>query len=168
MTDPFAFLVSHMDSPVSPNDAESQLLQPPGRLTSALVRFAERTCRDDAARLGAVQVHHRRRGHGHTALEPGDDRSLLLHLVHHHRLVLLLILTVTVLMFAELFSMSLSSKTKVRALIEIIANASEFEHIPIRHKEDVVLRQLADRLPNKPHSEKYTDPHVKVRSSRID
>uniref|UniRef100_A0A914VRU7 SEC63 domain-containing protein n=1 Tax=Plectus sambesii TaxID=2011161 RepID=A0A914VRU7_9BILA len=62
----------------------------------------------------------------------------------------------------ELFSMSLSAKTKIRGLIEIISSASEFEVVPIRHKEDSVLKQLADRVPNKALSQKYTDPHVKV------
>jgi len=34
--------------------------------------------------------------------------------------------------------------------------------VSIRHKEDNVLKQLADRVPNKAQSQKYTDPHVKV------
>uniref|UniRef100_A0A915JEM5 Helicase ATP-binding domain-containing protein n=1 Tax=Romanomermis culicivorax TaxID=13658 RepID=A0A915JEM5_ROMCU len=62
----------------------------------------------------------------------------------------------------ELFSMSLNAKTKVRGLIEIISSAAEFESMPIRHKEDNVLRQLASKLPNKPQNAKFTDPHVKV------
>ncbi|KAF8382489.1 snrp-200, partial [Pristionchus pacificus] len=62
----------------------------------------------------------------------------------------------------ELFSMSLTAKTKQRALIEIISNASEFATMPIRHKEDTVLKQLADRLPGQQKNQKFTDPHVKV------
>ncbi|GMT33326.1 hypothetical protein PFISCL1PPCAC_24623 [Pristionchus fissidentatus] len=62
----------------------------------------------------------------------------------------------------ELFSMSLTAKTKQRALIEIISNASEFATMPIRHKEDTVLKQLADRLPGQLKNQKFTDPHVKV------
>ncbi len=42
----------------------------------------------------------------------------------------------------ELFSMSLNAKTKVRGLIEIISNAAEYKHIPIRHHEDSLLRQV--------------------------
>lgn len=42
----------------------------------------------------------------------------------------------------ELFSMSLNAKTKIRGLIEIISSAAEFESIPIRHKEDNILRQV--------------------------
>ena len=44
---------------------------------------------------------------------------------------------------AELFSMSLNSKTKIRGLIEIISNAAEYENIPIRHNEDSILRQVS-------------------------
>ncbi|CAI5441703.1 unnamed protein product [Caenorhabditis angaria] len=62
----------------------------------------------------------------------------------------------------ELFSMSLQAKTKMRALVEIIANASEFANVPMRHKEDVILKQLAGRLPGQLKSQKFTDPHVKV------
>ncbi|ESN94050.1 hypothetical protein HELRODRAFT_102998 [Helobdella robusta] len=62
----------------------------------------------------------------------------------------------------ELFSMSLNSKTKIRGLIEIIANASEYDSIPIRHHEDSILKQLAAKLPNKLQSPKFNDPHVKT------
>jgi hypothetical protein len=58
--------------------------------------------------------------------------------------------------------MSLTAKTKVRGLMEIISSATEFETMPIRHKEDIVLKQLAARLPNKPQTQKFTDPRVKV------
>ncbi|EJD74040.1 U5 small nuclear ribonucleoprotein helicase [Loa loa] len=62
----------------------------------------------------------------------------------------------------EVFSMSLSAKTKLRALIEIISNASEFANMPIRYKEDILLKQLADRLSGQQKHQKFTDPHVKV------
>jgi pre-mRNA-splicing helicase BRR2 len=63
----------------------------------------------------------------------------------------------------ELFSMSLNNKTKIRGLIEIISSAAEYENIPIRHNEDSILRQLAQRLPNKLQpGAKYNDPHVKT------
>ncbi|CAI4227464.1 unnamed protein product [Auanema sp. JU1783] len=62
----------------------------------------------------------------------------------------------------ELFSMSLQSKTKLRALIEIISNATEFANVPMRHREDVVLRQLANKLPGQMKNQKFSDPHVKV------
>lgn len=58
--------------------------------------------------------------------------------------------------------MSLTAKTKMRALIEIISSASEFANMPIRYKEDMLLKQLADRLPNQQKHQKFTDPHVKA------
>lgn len=58
--------------------------------------------------------------------------------------------------------MSLTSKTKLKALIEIISNASEFASMPIRYREDVTLKKLSDRLPNVIKNKKYSDPHVKV------
>lgn len=62
----------------------------------------------------------------------------------------------------ELFSLSLRQKTKLRALLEIITNASEFNDIPIRQKEEVTLKKLSERLPNQMKSQKWSDPHVKV------
>ncbi|KAM3925303.1 U5 small nuclear ribonucleoprotein 200 kDa helicase [Leptodactylus fuscus] len=62
----------------------------------------------------------------------------------------------------ELFSMSLNAKTKVRGLIEIISNAAEYESIPIRHREDNLLRQLAQKVPHKLTNPKFNDPHVKT------
>lgn len=68
----------------------------------------------------------------------------------------------------ELFSLSLNSKTKIRGLLEIIANAAEYETVVVRQKEDMLLRSLAGRLPNKltppsgATSVKYNDPHVKT------
>ena len=46
-------------------------------------------------------------------------------------------------MVLELFSMSLNNKTKMRGLIEILSEASEYENLPIRHKEEVVLKQVS-------------------------
>merc|ERR1712047_64964 len=62
----------------------------------------------------------------------------------------------------EMFSMSLTIKTKIKGLIEIISNAAEYESIPIRHNEESLLRQLAQKLPNKMNSSKFNDPHVKT------
>lgn len=64
--------------------------------------------------------------------------------------------------------MSLQAKTKLRALIEIIANASEFATIPMRHREDLVLKQLAARLPGQLKNQKFSDPHVKVSEKGTD
>ncbi|BFY98347.1 hypothetical protein BsWGS_01387 [Bradybaena similaris] len=62
----------------------------------------------------------------------------------------------------ELFSMSLNNKTKIKGLIEIVANAAEYENLPIRHGEAAILRQLGSRLPNKITNAKFNDPHVKT------
>uniref|UniRef100_A0A672JN97 Activating signal cointegrator 1 complex subunit 3 n=1 Tax=Salarias fasciatus TaxID=181472 RepID=A0A672JN97_SALFA len=62
----------------------------------------------------------------------------------------------------ELFSMSLNAKTKIRGLIEIISNAAEYKNIPIRHHEDALLRQLAQKVPHKLNNPKFNDPHVKT------
>ncbi|GLH16915.1 Putative U5 small nuclear ribonucleoprotein 200 kDa helicase, partial [Gryllus bimaculatus] len=63
----------------------------------------------------------------------------------------------------ELFSLSLNNKTKIRGLLEIISTAAEYEDVPVRHREDTLLRSLAQRLPNKlAPGAKYNDPHVKT------
>ena len=63
----------------------------------------------------------------------------------------------------ELFSMSLNAKTKIRGLIEIVAAATEFAELEIRHGEDIILRNLSSKLPHKLGSgTKFNDPHVKT------
>lgn len=62
----------------------------------------------------------------------------------------------------ELFNSSLTSKTKMRGLIEILANASEFEDLPIRHKENQVLAKLALHLPVKLDKPDYYSVATKV------
>ncbi|KAK4881295.1 hypothetical protein RN001_004614 [Aquatica leii] len=67
----------------------------------------------------------------------------------------------------ELFSLSLNNKTKIRGLLEIISSAAEYEDLPVRHREDNLLRSLAQRLPNKLTSSsggqpKFNDPHIKT------
>ena len=59
--------------------------------------------------------------------------------------------------------MSLTEKTKIKGLIEIVSNAAEFENLPMRHHEDDILRQLIQKVPYKPQSPKLSDPHIKVR-----
>lgn len=62
----------------------------------------------------------------------------------------------------ELFSMSLNAKTKIRGLIEIISSAAEYQSMPIRHREDQILRQLFEKIPNKPQNPKFNDPNFKA------
>ena len=58
--------------------------------------------------------------------------------------------------------MSLNNKTKLRGLLEIISSAAEYEHLPIRHKEDSLLKQLSSRVPLKLVGSKFNDPHIKT------
>lgn len=41
-----------------------------------------------------------------------------------------------------IFNESLTDKTKLRGLLEIVSAATEFESIPIRHREDLTLRKI--------------------------
>ena len=47
-------------------------------------------------------------------------------------------------------------------LLEIIASASEYELLPIRHREDATLAQLALHCPHKLDAPRFTDPHTKA------
>eukprot|EP01134_Creolimax_fragrantissima_P000807 CFRG0807T1 len=62
----------------------------------------------------------------------------------------------------ELFSMSLTQKTKLKGLIEILSNASEFNNVVVRHHEEKVLKQLAQRMPITLPDAQYNDPHAKA------
>jgi len=62
----------------------------------------------------------------------------------------------------ELFSNSLSAKTKLRAMIEILSAASEYNEVPVRHREPAVLRKLAAHLPQKIENPNFLDPHTKT------
>ena len=58
--------------------------------------------------------------------------------------------------------MSLTEKTKLRGLVEILSSAAEYESLPIRHKEENVMQQLTGRVPLKLPEHKFNDPHVKA------
>ncbi|CAH0698633.1 unnamed protein product [Spodoptera exigua] len=66
----------------------------------------------------------------------------------------------------ELFSLSLTNKTKIRGLLEIISSAAEYSELCIRHREENIIKALAAKVPHKPSSAsgpvKYNDPHVKA------
>lgn len=62
----------------------------------------------------------------------------------------------------ELFSSSLQSNTKLKGLIEILASAGEFDALPVRHREDDILAQLAAHCPLKLDDPRYNDPHAKA------
>lgn len=63
----------------------------------------------------------------------------------------------------ELYSSLLTHKTKVKGLLDILSNSSEFETISVRSREDIALRKLAMHLPLKiENAGSYSDPHVKT------
>ncbi|KAG8036648.1 hypothetical protein G9C98_003970 [Cotesia typhae] len=62
----------------------------------------------------------------------------------------------------ELFSHSLTSKTKIRGLLEIISSAAEYQSVPVRQREENLLKSLAQRLPHAPQVSRMADPQVKA------
>lgn len=63
----------------------------------------------------------------------------------------------------ERFATSLTDKSGLRAILEILSSASEFENIPVRYKEDWALEKLARHLPLKiANAGNYNDPHTKT------
>ncbi|GAA5995998.1 hypothetical protein JCM5350_007013 [Sporobolomyces pararoseus] len=62
----------------------------------------------------------------------------------------------------DIFSMSLNERTKLKGLLEIVSSAAEFENIPIRHHEDVLLRKVYDRVPVKLAKVDYESPAFKT------
>ncbi|XP_074602133.1 U5 small nuclear ribonucleoprotein l(3)72Ab [Brevipalpus obovatus] len=62
----------------------------------------------------------------------------------------------------SLFDLSLTPRTKIRGLIEVISAATEYEHLPIRHREEQVLKQIYEVMPYKPRNPKFNDPHLKT------
>ncbi|XP_038221111.1 putative U5 small nuclear ribonucleoprotein 200 kDa helicase [Zerene cesonia] len=69
----------------------------------------------------------------------------------------------------ELFSLSLTSKTKIRGLLEIISSAAEYSELCIRHREENIIKALAAKVPHKPTSGgggggavRYNEPQVKA------
>eukprot|EP00285_Hemiselmis_virescens_P016777 CAMPEP_0173404878 /NCGR_PEP_ID=MMETSP1356-20130122/60526_1 /TAXON_ID=77927 ORGANISM="Hemiselmis virescens, Strain PCC157" /NCGR_SAMPLE_ID=MMETSP1356 /ASSEMBLY_ACC=CAM_ASM_000847 /LENGTH=112 /DNA_ID=CAMNT_0014365617 /DNA_START=23 /DNA_END=358 /DNA_ORIENTATION=+ len=47
----------------------------------------------------------------------------------------------------ELFNSSLKDKTKIKGIVEILSNASEYDNLPMRHGDEKALRQLAAHVP---------------------
>lgn len=62
----------------------------------------------------------------------------------------------------DVFNMSLKERTKLRGLLEIVSSAAEFEDVPIRQHEDVVLRRIYDRVPHKLDKVNFNSPYHKV------
>lgn len=62
----------------------------------------------------------------------------------------------------ERFSSSLSPKTKMKGLLEILASASEYAQLPIRPGEEDLIRKLVHHQRFSFENPKCTDPHVKA------
>ena len=66
----------------------------------------------------------------------------------------------------ELFSMSLKAKTKISGLIEIVAAATEFAELEIRHGEDILLKNLSSKLPSPLPTPPRRSAHPTLRPNR--
>jgi pre-mRNA-splicing helicase BRR2 len=69
----------------------------------------------------------------------------------------------------ELFASSITARTKIRGLLDIVSSASEFDRLPVRIGEEFALRKLAARVPVplSPSSDatsatSFSDPHIKA------
>ncbi|KAJ4702368.1 DExH-box ATP-dependent RNA helicase [Melia azedarach] len=62
----------------------------------------------------------------------------------------------------ERFSSSLTPKTKMKGLLEVLASASEYAQLPIRPGEEEVVRRLINHQRFSFENPKCTDPHVKA------
>ena len=62
----------------------------------------------------------------------------------------------------QTFLLSLSGRTKLKGILEIVTSATEFESIQIRRHEDHILRRIYDRIPVKMAQPAYESPHFKA------
>lgn len=63
----------------------------------------------------------------------------------------------------ELFASSVTAKTKLRGLLEILASSTEYGHIPIRHSEEAYLQGVSKHLPAAPSATtQFDDPATKA------
>ena len=62
----------------------------------------------------------------------------------------------------QTFLLSLTGKTKLKGILEIVTSATEFESIQIRRHEDYILRRIYDRVPVKMAQPAYESPHFKA------
>ena len=62
----------------------------------------------------------------------------------------------------QTFLLSLTGRTKLKGILEIVTSATEFESIQIRRHEDHVLRRIYDRIPVKMAQPSYESPHFKA------
>lgn len=62
----------------------------------------------------------------------------------------------------QTFLLSLTGRTKLKGMLEIITSATEFESIQMRRHEDHILRRIYDRVPVKMSEPAYDSPHFKA------
>ncbi|KAF9237747.1 putative RNA helicase [Melanogaster broomeanus] len=62
----------------------------------------------------------------------------------------------------EVYTLSLKERTKLKGLLEVISSSAEFETIPIRRHEDILLRRIYDRVPVKLERADFEAPHFKT------
>jgi pre-mRNA-splicing helicase BRR2 len=62
----------------------------------------------------------------------------------------------------QTFLLSLSARTKLKGILEIVTSATEFESIQIRRHEEGILRRIYDRVPVKMAQPAYDSPHFKA------
>ncbi|KAL2004915.1 hypothetical protein VTN00DRAFT_2765 [Thermoascus crustaceus] len=62
----------------------------------------------------------------------------------------------------QTFLLSLSARTKLKGILEIVTSATEFESIQMRRHEDHILRRVYDRVPVKMAQPAYDSPHFKA------
>lgn len=65
-------------------------------------------------------------------------------------------------MTVEVYTLSLKERTKLKGLLEVVSSSAEFETIPIRRHEDVLLRRIYDRVPVKLDRADFEAPHFKT------
>jgi pre-mRNA-splicing helicase BRR2 len=58
--------------------------------------------------------------------------------------------------------LSLTARTKLKGILEIVTSATEFESIQMRRHEDHILRRIYDRVPVKMSETAYDSPHFKA------
>lgn len=61
----------------------------------------------------------------------------------------------------QTFLLSLTARTKLKGLLEIVTSATEFESIQMRRHEEHILRRIYDRVPVKMSQPAYDSPHFK-------
>lgn len=62
----------------------------------------------------------------------------------------------------ELFASSLTAKTKLKGLLEILSSAGEYDEVPVRPGEERVVQKLLAHAPLAVDKPRLTDPHTKV------